>query len=78
MHPMVKDFLEFRKTQKRSPKKSSKKSFCGSPKNKGRKRMGSPHECLKRGYGASSSSLISDLDKFFRSRDRKKKSPKSR
>jgi len=68
---MVKEFLEFRKTQKRSPKRKSRKSFCGSPKNKGRRRMASPHECLKRGYGSSNSSLINDLDKFFRSKDRK-------
>ncbi len=68
---MVKEFLEFRKKQKKSPKKRSRKSFCGSPKNKGKRRMGSPYECLKRGYGSSSSSFISDLDKFFKSKDRK-------
>jgi hypothetical protein len=49
MHPLVREFLEFRKTIKRRSKRSRRNSFCGSPKNKGRKRMGSPRECLKRG-----------------------------
>ncbi len=67
LHPIVKEFLEFRKTIKKSPKRSPRrKSFCGNTKNKGSRRMGSPHECLKRGYGSSNHSFINDLDLFFR------------
>ena len=68
LHPIVKEFLEFRKSIKKSPvkKRSKRRSFCGNTKNKGQRKMGSPHECLKRGYGASNHSFINDLDAFFR------------
>jgi hypothetical protein len=69
MHPLLREFLEYRKTIKRRSKRSHKKSFCGSPKNRGKKRMGSPHECLKRGYGMSNHTFIKDLDKFFKMKD---------
>ena len=73
MHPIVKEFLEFRKKQKKSPYKTNpKKSFCGSPKNKGSRRMGTQYECLKRGYGSSTNSFIKDLDKFFKAKDRRR------
>ena len=67
MHKLTKEFLTYRRSIKRkSQKRSKRKSFCGNPKNKGSRRMGTSYECLKRGYGASSNILISDLDKFFK------------
>jgi hypothetical protein len=71
MHPLLKEFLEYRKTLKRRSKRSRKNSFCGSPKNKGKKKMGSPQECLKRGYGMSNYTFIKDLDKFFKMKETK-------
>jgi hypothetical protein len=65
MHPLLQEFLEFRKTIKRKSKRSPKKSFCGNRSNRGSKRMGTPNECLKRGYGASQQTFIKDLNKFF-------------
>jgi len=69
MHPLVEEFLEFRKTiKRRKSKRSPRKSFCGKRSNRGSKRMGTPNECLKRGYGASQQAFIKDLDKFFNTR----------
>jgi hypothetical protein len=68
MHHLVKEFLEFRKTIKKNSRqfKRSKRSFCGDKKNSRGRRMGSPYECLKRGYGSSNHTFIKDLDKFFK------------
>jgi hypothetical protein len=65
MHPLLEEFLEFRKTIKHKSKRSPKKSFCGKRSNRGSKRMGTPNECLKRGYGSSQHTFIKDLNKFF-------------
>ncbi len=66
MHHLVKEFLEFRKTLKRPTRRSPRKSFCGNKKNSRGRKMGSPYECLKRGYGSSNNTFIKDLDKFFK------------
>jgi len=66
MHHLVKEFLEFRKTIKRRRSRSNKRSFCGDKKNSRGRRMGSPYECLKRGYGSSNHTFVKDLDKFFK------------
>jgi len=64
MHPLVYQFLQYRKHRPK-PHFQPQGFFCGSPNNANGRPLGSPYQCLRKGFGASSSSFIRDLDSFF-------------
>ena len=67
LHPLVYNFLNYRKNRPRPHYQPGQGIFCGSPQNlpHGRE-LGTNYKCLRKGFGASSSSFIRDLDSFIR------------
>ncbi len=67
LHPLVYNFINYRKNRPRPHYQPGQGIFCGSPQNlpQGRE-LGTNYKCLRKGFGASSSAFIRDLDAFIR------------
>ena len=65
LHPFVYQFLQYRKHRPK-PQYQPQGLFCGNPNNANGRPLGSSYQCLRKGFGASSSSFIRDLDAFIR------------